>query len=201
MADILYTYKNQIYANITNKCDCRCTFCIRFQEDGIGDSETLWHKTDPTQQEILDAINNYGDEKLKSYDEFVFCGYGEPTCSLEILLTTARYIKEKYGLKIRVNTNGLGNLYHKKNIIPELKEVVDSISISLNAPNEEEYNAVTRPQFSNAFQAMQDFAKECMETGIHTQMSVVDVLSKEDIEKCQKIADQAGVYLKVRHFA
>ena len=201
MADILYTYKNQLYANITNKCDCRCTFCIRFQKDGIGDADTLWHKIDPTQQEILDAIDQYDDGKLKSYEEFVFCGYGEPTCSLDILLTTAKYVKEKYGLKIRVNTNGLGNLFNQRDIIPELKEVIDSVSISLNAPNEAEYNEVTRPQFSNAFQAMQDFAKECKEAGIQTQLSVVDVLSKEDIEKSQAIADQAGVYLKVRHFS
>ena len=35
MADILYTYKNEVYVNLTNKCDCSCTFCIRSHKDGV----------------------------------------------------------------------------------------------------------------------------------------------------------------------
>jgi len=198
MAKILYVYKDQVYANITNKCDCACTFCIRQQFDGIGNADTLWHKVDPTLEEILAAIDNFD---FTGYKEFVFCGYGEPTCALENLLASARHIKEKTGLPIRVNTNGLGNLYHKHNIIPELAEVVDSISISLNAPNAEEYQKVTRPSFDHAYEAMLDFAEECGKIFAHTQLSVVDILPKEDIEACQKIADSRGVYLKVRKFS
>lgn len=77
-----------------------------------------------------------------------FCGYGEPTCALEMLEKTAKYVKEKYKLPIRVNTNGLGNLYHGRDIVPELAEYIDSVSISLNAANAEEYNKVTRPSLT-----------------------------------------------------
>lgn len=198
MADIIYTYKNQVYANITNKCDCACTFCIRSQTDAIGEAECLWHKVDPTLDEILAAIDAFD---FTGYDEFVFCGYGEPTCALDNLIASAKHVKEKYGLPIRVNTNGLGNLYHKRDIIPELAEVVDSVSISLNAANAEEYNQVTRPTFDNAYDAMLHFAEECNKTLKHTQLSIVDVLPPEDIAKCQKIADARGVYLKIRHFS
>lgn len=198
MADIIYTYKNQVYANITNKCDCACTFCIRSQTDAIGEAECLWHKVDPTLDEILAAIDAFD---FTGYDEFVFCGYGEPTCALDNLIASAKHAKEKYGLPIRVNTNGLGNLYHKRDIIPELAEVVDSVSISLNAANAEEYNQVTRPTFDNAYDAMLDFAEECNKTLKHTQLSIVDVLPPEDIAKCQEIADARGVYLKIRHFS
>lgn len=59
MADIIYTYKNEVYANITNKCDCTCTFCIRSQKDAIGDATTLWHKVDPTYDEIIAAIDAF----------------------------------------------------------------------------------------------------------------------------------------------
>ena len=45
------------------------------------------------------------------YKELVFCGYGEPTCAIDNLVASAKYAKEKYGLSIRVNTNGLANLY------------------------------------------------------------------------------------------
>lgn len=198
MAKILYVYKDQVYANITNKCDCSCTFCIRSQKDGIGDAETLWHKVDPTLEDIYAAIDAFD---FTGYREFVFCGYGEPTCALDNLLASARYVKEKTGLPIRVNSNGLGNLYHKRDIVPELAEVVDSVSISLNAPNAEEYDKVTRPSFPNAYAAMLDFAEECGRFMKHTQLSIVDILPAEDIKACQKIADERGVYLKVRKFA
>lgn len=198
MADILYTYKNQVYANITNKCDCSCTFCIRSLKDGVGDAETLWHKTDPTLDEIKTAMDNFD---FTGYDELVFCGYGEPTCALDILLESAKYAKENYGINIRLNTNGLGNLYHKRNIVPELAAVIDSVSISLNAPTAEKYDAVTRPQFENAFPALLEFASLAQDAFAHTQLSIVDVLPKEEIAQCQQIADERGIYLKIRKYS
>lgn len=199
MADIIYTYKNQVYGNITNKCDCSCTFCVRSQHEAIGEAQQLWHKADPTLEEILAAMDAFD---FTNYDEFVFCGYGEPTCALDYLLASGKYLKEKYPhLCIRLNTNGLGNLYHKRNIIPDLASVVDSISISLNAPDEESYNQVTRPQFEHAYPALLDFAKECNKVFAHTQLSIVDVLPKEDQKRCQLIADECGVHLKIRKFS
>ncbi|MGN0415898.1 MAG: TIGR04100 family radical SAM protein [Agathobacter sp.] len=197
MAKILYVYNDQVYANITNKCDCNCTFCIRRQFDGVGDADTLWHVTEPTPEEIKAAIDAFD---FTGYREFVFCGYGEPTCALDNLIASARYVKEKTGLPIRVNSNGLGNLYHKRDIVPELAEVVDSISISLNAPNAAEYEKVTRPSFDHAYEAMLDFAEECGKMIGNTQLSIVDILPPEDIAACQKIADERGVHLKVRPF-
>lgn len=195
MADILYTYKNQVYANITNKCDCSCTFCIRSSKNSVGDAETLWHQKDPTLEEIKAAMDSFD---FTGYHELVFCGYGEPTCTLNILLESAKYAKEKYGLNIRLNTNGLGNLYHERNIVPELSAVIDSVSISLNAPTAEKYDAVTRPQFENAFPAMLDFASLAQTAFAHTQLSIVDVLPKDEIAECQRIADKRGIYLKIR---
>lgn len=198
MADIIYTYKNQVYANITNKCDCACTFCIRNQKDAIGEADSLWHKVNPTVEEIKKAIDEFD---FAGYDEFVFCGYGEPTCAFEILIEIAEYIKNKTGLKIRVNTNGLGNLYNKKNIIPEMAKVVDSVSISLNAPDAESYARVTRPGFEGAYEAMLAFAKEANQTFSHTQLTIVDVLPKEDQMKCKEVADSIGVHLRIRKFS
>ena len=117
MGDIIYTYKNQVYANITNKCDCSCQFCVRSQKDSVGEAENLWFQSEPTLEDIKRAMDEFD---FKGYDELVFCGYGEPTCALENLLASAAYAKEKYGLPIRLNTNGLANLYHKRNVVPEL---------------------------------------------------------------------------------
>ena len=167
-------------------------------QDAIGDATTLWHKVDPTYNEIIAAIDAFD---FTGYEEFVFCGYGEPTCALDILEKTAKYVKEKYKLPIRVNTNGLGNLYHGRDIVPELAEYIDSVSISLNAANAKEYNKVTRPTFDNAYEAMLDFAEECNRMIKHTQLSIVDVLPEEDIKTCQQIADERGTHLKIRHFS
>ena len=127
--------------------------------------------------------------------------WDEDPCALENLLASAAYAKEKYGIKVRLNTNGLANLYHKRNIVPELAGVIDSVSISLNAPDAEKYQKVTRPQFENAFPAMLEFASLAQEAFAHTQLSIVDVLPREEIEACQKIADDRGIYLKIRKFS
>lgn len=198
MADILYTYKNQVYANITNRCDCSCTFCVRTTKDTVGDATNMWFEKDPTLEEIKQAIDTFD---FTNYNELVFCGYGEPTCALENMLATAKYVKEKYGVNIRLNTNGLCNLYHKRNIVPELAEVIDSVSISLNAPTAEKYQAVTRPQFENAFPALLEFASLAQESIAHTQLSIVDVLPQDEIDACQRIADERGIYLKIRKFS
>lgn len=198
MADILYTYKNQVYANITNRCDCSCQFCIRSHKDSVGEAENLWFQTEPTLDEIKKAMDDFD---FTGYEELVFCGYGEPTCALENLLAGAAYAKEKYKIKVRLNTNGLANLYHKRNVVPELAKVIDSVSISLNAPTAEKYQEITRPQFENAFPALLEFASLAKEAFAHTQLSIVDVLPEDEIKACRKIADDRGIYLKIRKFS
>ena len=198
MADILYTYKNEVYVNLTNKCDCSCTFCIRSHKDGVGDADTLWHKKDPALEEVTAAMDAFD---FAGYQELVYCGYGEPTCALENLVASAKYAKEKYGIKVRINTNGLGNLYNGKDIVPELMDAVDVVSISLNAPNEKKYMEVTRPQFENAFQGMLDFASECREKGLEVRFTVVDVLPDEEIKASRQLAESMGIGLRVRHLA
>lgn len=198
MADILYTYQNQVYANITNKCDCSCTFCIRSHKETIGQAQEMWHEKDPGLEEIKKAMDEFD---FTDYAELVYCGYGEPTCALDNLRESAAYAKNRYGLKIRLNTNGLGNLYHGRNIIPELAGVVDSVSISLNAPTPQRYQEVTRPSFENAFEEMLMFAKEAKEKIGQVQFSVVDVLTAEEIAASQKLADEMGILLRVRKYA
>ena len=198
MADILYTYKDQVYANITNKCDCNCRFCIRSHGDSVGDAETLWHKVDPSAEEIKRAMDAFD---FCGYKELVYCGYGEPTCALDVLLDTARYAKEKYGVSIRLNTNGLANLYHGRDVIPEIAEVVDAVSVSLNAPTSEKYNEVTRPRFEHAFEALLDFTAEAKKWIPSVKLSIVDVLSEEEIEECKGLAESLVVELRVRKFS
>lgn len=197
MADILYTYKENVYVNLTNKCDCSCKFCIRSHQDKVGDADTLWHKEDPSLEDVITAIDAF---HFDGYKGLVYCGYGEPTCALENLLKSAQYAKKKYGLKIRVNTNGLANLYYGRNIVPELAKTVDCVSISLNAPDKEKYMDVTRPNFENAFEGMLEFAEECKKYVPEVKFTVVDVLSEEEIQKSKELAENIGIDLRIRRF-
>ena len=196
MADIVYTYENQVYLNITNACPCRCTFCIRNNGDSVGEATTLWFEHNPSIDEIKAEIDKFDFSKYNN--SIIICGYGEPTCALNNLIEACKYLKSK-GISIRLNTNGLSDLINKRETAKEICEVIDSVSISLNAPTKEKYNKVTRPSFGEkSFDAMLKFAKECKELGTPTKLTVVDVISKEDIVACQKLCDKIGIPLRVR---
>lgn len=199
LKDILYTYKDNVYLNITNKCPCACTFCIRSQKNAIGSADNLWLEHNPDFEEVKNAIDNFD---FTGYNEVIFCGYGEPTNAFDLLIKVAQYIKNKMNIKIRVNTNGLGSLINERDISQELCQNVDAVSISLNCSNEEEYNKVVRPKFGiKSYSAMLDFAKNCKKYTDDVMLSVVDVIGEEEIAKCQKIADDLDIKLRVRKFS
>ena len=135
------------------------------------------------------------------FRELVFCGYGEPTCALDTLIEAARYAKETFGLAIRVNTNGLANLQYGENIVPRLAKVIDTISISLNAPDAEAYSKVSRPRFDHAFEGLLDFTAKCKELIPHVKLTVVDILAPEDIQASQELAKSLGVDLRIRKYS
>lgn len=197
MADIIYTYRGKAYLNITNRCPCRCTFCIRANGDGLGSAETLWHNADPTADEIISALESFD---FSEFSEITFCGYGEPLCAFDNLILAGKYLKDKYSkIKLRINTNGLGNLVNQKDVIPALSEIIDTVSISLNAPNAQRYNEISRPKFGeDSFAEVLCFAQECKKTIPTVKFSVVDVITPEEIAECQKLADDMGIPLRVR---
>ena len=198
MADIIYTYKDSVYANITNKCNCRCTFCIRFVKDGVGDADTLWHQVNPSKEEVIDAIKSFD---FTGYKELVFCGYGEPTCQLDILLDATAYAKKEKGLKIRLNTNGQGSAENGRDIVPELSKVIDSVSVSLNAPSKKEYEDVTRPILTNGFENMVEFTKRCREVIGDVRWSIVDVLPEEEKDRCIALSNEHNIPLRIRKYS
>lgn len=199
MADIVYTFENKIYMNITNACPCRCKFCIRNNGDSVGEAKTLWFSAHtPSFAEIRAAIDAWDFSKYQ--EEVVFCGYGEPTCAYETLLQTAAYLKGK-GLKLRLNTNGLSDLVNKKPTAKTLCALFDTISISLNAPTAEKYNDLCQPTFGEAaFDAILQFARDCKETGVNLKFTLVDVITKADIDACQTLADAMEIPLRVRAY-
>lgn len=196
---ISYVIGTKLYINLTNKCPCACTFCIRNNADGAYGSDPLWLEHEPSMEEIKSDIDS---RDLASYEEIVFCGYGEPTSRLAELTETAEYMKTKKSCpSLRLNTNGLADLINGKSTAGELCQIFDAISISLNAGTKDEYMKVTRPKFPDAFEAMQKFAADCVKTeAAEIIMSVVDVIPKEEIEAAHELSEKLGAALRVRAY-
>lgn len=192
---ITYRIKDSLYVNMTNRCSNRCEFCIRNFEDGISDSGSLWLDREPTVDEVCDSIK----ENVKDCKEIVFCGYGEPMMRLDDILEVIRRVKPTVKVPFRVNTNGQADLIHGRKTAPELKGLLDTVSISLNAPTAVEYDDVCHSDYGvKAFDALIEYAKDCMNYVPNVVFSVVDCMDKDDIEKCRAIADKAGVTFRVR---
>lgn len=198
---IVYPLGSGLYINLTNRCPCACTFCIRQNGEGVYGSESLWLEREPTAEEVNAAVDA---AELENYDEVVFCGYGEPTERLDVLLEVARHVRRVAPkLPIRVNTNGLSDLIAGRSTAAEFKGLVDTLSISMNAPTAEEYVAVCRPKFGlAAYEAMLKFAAEAAKVVPTVVMSVVGTadMTPEKIAACQAIADRIGARLRVRTF-
>lgn len=197
---LTYRVGNGLYANLTNKCPCACTFCIRQNGDGVYGSDSLWLEREPTADEVCASIEeNFGD-----CTELVFCGYGEPTERLDVLLEVARRFREGHpDVPVRVNTNGLSDLIAGEPTAHRFKGLVDAVSISLNAPTAEEYVALCRPKFgAAAYPALLKFADDIRKFVKDVVLTVVgtEALTPEKESACRQIAANCGVPLRVRRF-
>lgn len=197
MMTILYEVHDNLYVNLTNRCPCACTFCLRQTREEMNQSGSLWLEREPSVQEVKDEFERFD---MTKYKELVFCGFGEPTERLDELLEIAGYVKEKFNLPVRVNTNGLSDLIHKKNTAPMFDGYVDTISISLNTPNREEYYKLTRNKFGEeAFDALLKFAENVKRYVPKVILTTVETaITEEEQEECLKICDLLGVSYRIR---
>ncbi len=194
---ILYEVHSNLYVNMTNKCPCACTFCLRQTREEMNGSGSLWLEREPTVDEVKAEFEKFD---IAKYDEIVFCGFGEPTERLDDMLEVCRFIKEKYNKPVRVNTNGLADLIHGRNTAPEFKGLVDTVSISLNTPSPERYLELTRSKFGiKSFDAMVNFAENVKKYVPNVIMSTVSTtLTEEEEKKCALICERIGVTYRIR---
>ena len=199
MMTITYAGRNGIYVNLTNRCPCACTFCLRQNRDKVFNSDSLWLEREPTVKEICDSIDTWD---IAKYEEIVFCGYGEPTERLEELLKVAEYIKSKSSIPIRINTNGLADLIAGEKVAHKLEGLIDTVSVSLNATNKEDYLKLVRPKFGiDSYSAMLSFTHDCTKYVPNVIMTVVDkVTTKEEQEKSREICESVGATFRVRPY-
>ncbi len=195
---LVYSLEGKTYINLTNRCTNNCIFCLRQDKNDVCGQDMWLDSEDFSANDVIEQLKNFDIS-----NEIVFCGYGEPLLKLDILKEVAKYIKQNYpNTKLRINTNGHANFVYKRNIVPELKGLIDKISVSLNASSSEEYNEYSQPKFENAYDEVKKFIKYCTDCGIPTDASVVDGYKGKrlDIEKCKQIANELGAKLRVREW-
>ncbi len=204
---LVYTLDGKVYINLTNRCTNNCVFCLRNDKDDVCGQNMWLDNEDFTSDDVIaqynESLRKAQNDGVVFYPEVVFCGYGEPLLKLDILKEVAKYIKKNYpNTKLRINTNGHANFVYKKNIVPELKELIDHISVSLNGESEQEYNELSQPKFDGAYEEVKNFIKCCTDAGIETNASIVDGYKgrRINITACEQIAKELGASLRVREW-
>jgi len=189
---ISYTIGDRLYLNITDRCTLQCAFCPKHNgSNRVHDYDlTLDHR--PSIEEIIASIDDPAN-----YREVVFCGYGEPTLRLKVLLATARHIKADGG-RVRINTDGLANLFHKRNVLPEMAPWVDALSVSMNVQHPALYARHCRPALPGSFEAMLDFLAEAPRHIADVTATAIDGLEDVDIDACRALAEQRGAKFRRR---
>lgn len=192
---VSYRIRNSLYLNITNRCTNACTFCAK-RDDYHVKGHYLKLPGEPSVAEVLAEV---GDPAM--YDEIVFCGFGEPLLRLDAVKEIAKGLKEK-GARTRVNTDGLANLVHGRNVLPELSGLVDALSVSLNAPDAETYGRICPNRYGAAsFPALLDFLREAPRH-IPSVTATAVALPDLDHDAVRRLAESiAGVVFRLRPFA
>ena len=198
---ITYQVKQSVYVNLTNRCPCACRFCLRNNGSGVFGSGPLWLEREPTLEEVTASLDGWDYARFR---EVVFCGYGEPTERLDVLLAAADHLKRRdAALRVRVNTNGLSDLVNGKPTAALFAGKVDCLSISLNTDDAAEYLDLCRPKFGvAAYPALLKFSKEAAAVVPEVVMTVVGepVTSLEKQARCRVLAESLGARLRVRPY-
>ncbi|MBE8951772.1 MAG: radical SAM protein [Quinella sp. 1Q7] len=188
-----------LYVNLTNRCNCDCVFCLR-RKKIMSAAASLWLEREPTVAEVKAALDGAPWHVIR---EVVFCGFGEPTIRLAELTELLAYVKKiRPQIPTRLNTNGLGELYHGREIAAEFAGILDTASISLNAATAEKYFKLTRAAYGlKSFDAMLTFAEHMKNFVPQVVMTVVDhVTPPEEIAACRRLCDERGLTLRVRPY-
>ena len=189
---IAYTIDDRRYLSITDRCTLACKFCPRTQGSMQVRDYDLTFDHRPTTNEIIAAIGQVSD-----YSSIVFCGFGEPTLRLGPLLEVADFVKQQGG-HVRLKTDGLANLVHKRNVLPEMAGKIDAVSVSLNAQNEDIYNQHCVPALNHSWQAMLDFLQLAPRWIPNVTATAINGLDGVDIAACRQLAAECGVNFRQR---
>ena len=187
-----YQIGDRLYLNITDRCTLECRFCPKTQNRPTVRGYDLTLSQRPTVEQLISSV---GDPAR--YEEVVFCGFGEPTLRLKVLLEVAHWIKA-HGGRVRVNTDGLANLVHKDDTLPLLGECVDALSVSMNAQNAAVYEEHCQPALPGSYEKMLDFLRAAPRHIPEVTATAIRGLPGVDIDACERLARRLGVAFRAR---
>jgi TatD DNase family protein len=193
---ITYRIRNSLYVNLTNRCTLACTFCPKFVDFMVKGYFLKIGAGGPSPRDVLAEIDQAA--AVMRPDEVVFCGYGEPTLRIEELKEIARGLKAR-GHRVRLNTDGLANRVHGRDVTPELAGLLDAVSVSLNAQDAETYAKYCPSRYKQAaWPAVKAFILAARAHVPEVQATVVG-LPDVDVEACRRIAEEElGVLFRLR---
>jgi TatD DNase family protein len=197
--DYAYTFgdSSRLYLNVTNRCTNRCSFCVRNYRKGLGDA-ILWGGNEADLKDLRHSV--LARSSFTDVSEFIWCGFGESTFRLDLIVESASWLRSN-GAKIRLNTNGHGCLIHSRDILPDLSNAVDEVSVSLNAPDFIRYNQLCKPGLGPSilqpkafWKGTVDFLSRAPAFFKSVQASVVGIsLTDEEVERSRELALSLGI--------
>ncbi|MEO5376586.1 MAG: YchF/TatD family DNA exonuclease [Magnetococcus sp. DMHC-6] len=190
---LAYRIGRGLYLNVTRGCTLKCAFCPKWSHPRVHSYDLTLHRN-PSAEELIAAM---GD--ISPYEEIVFCGFGEPTLRLEVILKVAQEVKRRGGKRVRLNTDGLANRLYQTDITPRFSGLLDAISISLNAQDQSTYDRHCHPGLSGSYAAVKEFIKKVKSHVPEVTVTVVQGLEGVDVEACRHLAEEElGVHFRVR---
>lgn len=190
--DLLYRLGNNLYANITGRCNCDCIFCLRFRQDGVG-GYYLKHREEPSSDRLKACF-----ELLEPgwFEELVFCGFGEPTQRGDLLIELASIARRK-GYRTRLDTNGLAlELMHERKV-RKLLGCFDRVSVSLNESSEKGYGKICRTGYQDPWGSLLRFISLSKRTGCQTTLTAVRYPGV-DLTGAENLAGELGLPFRIR---
>jgi cyclic pyranopterin phosphate synthase len=195
----VYWLDNSLYLNITNRCSNNCWFCFRNFKQGVG-GFNLKLKEEPTPTAVITELQEA--IASRNWSEVVFCGFGEPTERLDLLLEIARWIKQHYPrIPIRLDTNGHAYALNKdRDVAKELKAAgISKASVSLNGYDSATYGENCRPTFTGAFEVVLEFVAKAKKAGLEVEISAVRI-PEVDLQKIKTIVESLGAPFRIREY-
>lgn len=196
---LAYAHEGRLYLNITNRCQNACYYC-GLLSDRVFKGHDLTLPSEPAEEPGAAAILEAAGDP-SGYDEVVFSGFGEPTLRLDVLAEVARGLREKGAKRIRLVTNGLGSRTAGYDIVPELRGVLDAVSVSLQAATPEAYAKVCKTQgIENPYPLVKDFVRSARLHFPEVEVTAVR-MPGIDIAACEKVArEELGVPFRAREY-
>jgi len=200
---LAYAIRNSLYINLTSRCTLSCRFCPKVERrDFWVRGHYLRHQQDPEAPAVIEAV--LGELRRRpELDEVVFVGLGESTLRLPELVRVAGAVREAFGrrFRLRLDTDGLANLVHGRDVTRELAACVDALSVSLNAPDRDTYARLCPSRYgAAAYDAVKAFIRAAKECGLHVTASAVGVPGL-DLDACRQVAEgELGVEFRHRQY-